>query len=188
MLSSLALGLLCGGKSSRFGSNKALADIDGAPLIQAVAEQLKSLKLPLWLLSHTPEPYPFLQLPYLLDATPGAGPLAALSSAFEQTSYEYFLLVACDMPKLDLQLLQELILQKKKAPALVPKDSQGPQFLSALYSRSLLNPLTQFVRQGGRSFKKFFELYPDSVAFIETGTKLYNVNTKQEFEEYLYAR
>ncbi len=180
----LGIGLLCGGRSSRFGSNKALASIGAVSLIQRVVEQLKLLSYPIFLITHPSETYSFLKLPVVLDTEPFAGPLIALANAFEKTAYEEILLVACDIPSLNLKLVQELSGRDRSSDACVVRDEAGPQYLLARYSRRLLNPLKNFIDRGGNSFKEFFLHHPESILFLDSEEKVFNLNTQKELEEF----
>lgn len=183
MLPSLGLGLLCGGKSSRYGSNKALILFNGEPLILRIVTQLKKLEIPLFLLTASQEEYDFLKLPYLLDSKPGEGPLCALVSAFEQSSYSHILLIACDLPNLNLEFLRELIDKRFLKQAVVPVDNEA-QFLCAIYSREMLSSLQHFILMGGRSFKKYFNQNPDYLFLLNSKLRFYNINTAQDWEDF----
>ncbi len=179
-----ALVLLCGGKSSRFGSNKALAKVYDTTLIEQIVKQLQAVSLPLVLVTNTPEEYAFLNLPCLTDSKAYAGPLAALLTVFEKTSYDQVLLVACDMPRLENKLLQALLQQALEMDACVVRDAVGPQYLLGCYSRRLQQTLTDFVQQGGKSFKEFFQLHPVRLSFLDSKKEIPNVNTLQEWEDF----
>lgn len=179
-----ALVLLCGGKSSRFGSNKALVKVGGVPLIEQIVKQLKEIDLSLVLVTNTPEDYAFLNLPCLRDSKPYSGPLAALLTVFEKTSYDQVLLVACDMPRLENKLIQALLQQAPELDACVMRDAVGPQYLLGRYSRRLQQTLSDFVQQGGKSFKEFFQLHPAHLSFMDSEKEIPNVNTLQEWEDF----
>lgn len=180
----LGIGLLCGGRSSRFGSNKALAGLEGVPLIQKIVEQLMPLSYPIFLIAHPSETYPFLKLPVVLDSRPFRGPLAALVNAFEKTAYEKILLVACDIPSLNLKLMRELLRKGHPSDACAVRDEAGAQYLLARYSRRLLHSLKDFTRRGGNSFKDYFSNHPESIVFLDSEERVFNLNTRKEWEEF----
>ena len=181
---SLGIALLCGGRSSRFGSTKALALVDDSTMIERIVKQAQKLVPNIILVTNTPEEYAFLNLPYLTDSRPYAGPLAALLTAFEKTPYERIILMACDMPGLNQELIQTLLQQTPKADACVMQDAAGPQYLFASYSRRLLKPLGEFFTQGGESFREFFKLHPSCLHLIDSKKNIPNVNTRRDLEEF----
>jgi hypothetical protein len=76
--------ILAGGRSSRFGSNKALAMVDGKPLIRHVADLMSSLFAECLLVTNTPVEYRFLSLPMTSDHYRDSGPLAGIHAALLQ--------------------------------------------------------------------------------------------------------
>lgn len=182
--SSLGIALLCGGRSSRFGSNKALAFVDDSTMIERIVKQAQRVIPDIILVTNRPEEYAFLNLPCLIDSRPYAGPLAALLTVFEKTLYEQVILVACDMPGLDQEMIQTLLQQTPKADACVMQDAAGPQYLFASYSRRLLKPLGEFVVAGGESFREFFKLHPSCLHLIDSKKNIPNVNTRKNLEEF----
>lgn len=179
-----ALALLCGGRSKRFGSNKALAKVCNSTLIEHIVKQLQAVCLPLVLVTNTPEEYAFLNLPCLTDSKAYSGPLAALLTVFEKTSYDQVVLVACDMPRLETKLLSTLLQHTPEAAACVVRDAVGPQYLLGRYSRRLFKSLDEFVQGGGKSFKEFFLSHPYALVFLDSENEIPNVNTPKEWEEF----
>ncbi len=66
--------ILAGGKSLRYGRNKALVTIDGIPLIERVINVMRSLFRHLILITNTPGEYSYLKLPMQEDLIKGLGP------------------------------------------------------------------------------------------------------------------
>ena len=97
--------ILAGGKSSRFGSNKALAIVDGKPLIQHVADLISSLFAECLLVTNTPAEYEFLSLPMTHDRYRDSGPLAGIHAALLKIRTPRAFVVACDMPNLSQELI-----------------------------------------------------------------------------------
>jgi len=181
---SLAIALLCGGKSSRFGSDKAMALLQGKPLLQHLCENLSSWPYPLFLATHPERTYDFLNLPYIADEKFFHGPFATLITLFEKTNFEYLVLIACDLAQIQRELLEALFQKNWEAKAYVVQDHQGPQYLFARYSRELLADLKHFRIKGGESFRDFFRNYPTVISYLQTDQEIKNFNTPKEFEEF----
>ena len=101
--------ILAGGQSSRFGSDKALADLGGQPMICRVAEALAPFVDEVVVCGH-PTPPPGL---ISVEDKPhsGLGPLGGLAGAlFQARAYGHagVLSVGCDTPILDADLLRQL--------------------------------------------------------------------------------
>lgn len=107
--------VLAGGRSSRFGSDKLAAGLDGVPLLHhavrgaaTICGEVLVAGPPGGLTITLP---PDLALPptILRDAEPQAGPLVALGLAARTATYERLLLVGGDMPDLVPAILRRLL-------------------------------------------------------------------------------
>lgn len=112
-LAPLSGGLLVGGASRRFGSDKALARLDGRTLAERVAAALATAVEEVTLLGGGPVP-PALGALRRLDDDPRAhGPLAGLLAAFAVRPDRAWLVAACDQPWLDGAALAWLIGERR---------------------------------------------------------------------------
>ena len=87
--------ILAGGKSSRYGRNKALVDLDGIPLSHRVVRVMTTIFKELLLITNTPHEYAFLQLPMHEDKIKGLGPLGGIYTGLEVIPDEAGFFVAC---------------------------------------------------------------------------------------------
>src|SRR5579859_2029055 len=99
--------VLAGGQSSRMGSDKALLNLEGVPLIlratSAAATVCNSVSL-----VGDPAKYSNLGFPVVADEFEGCGPLAGIEAALRATSADWNLILACDMPRLETDILESL--------------------------------------------------------------------------------
>ncbi len=137
--------ILAGGASRRFGSPKALAEVDGRPLIERVRDALRAVVSDPVLITSRPEAHAGLDLPTRPDGLPGGGPMAGLHAALrwaEERGRDGVLLVACDLPFLDPGLLRRLVdLARAGESAAVAPEGPGPfgiEPLCAWYSNLAL--------------------------------------------------
>lgn len=104
--------LLAGGGSRRMGRDKALIPIAGQPLLLHLAQMAGPLLLSLSVIG-PPERYAHLcaplGFPVLGDLRPGQGPLGGIEAALAQSSTDWNLILACDMPFLESAWLEELM-------------------------------------------------------------------------------
>lgn len=73
--------ILAGGKSSRFGSDKARALLEGEALIARLAHQIAPIAAGVTVIADAPDRYADLGLRTIADRRPGLGPLAGLEAA-----------------------------------------------------------------------------------------------------------
>lgn len=106
--------ILAGGKSRRFGEDKALAKIEGDLMIKKVAGFLISLKLRPVVIANDPGKYSFLPYSILKDIRPEQGPLGGLYTACHHFPGSSLLVLTCDMPFVGPRLLRKLLDQHKR--------------------------------------------------------------------------
>lgn len=142
--------VLVGGRSSRFGSDKALALWRGRPLALWVAERVRAVAGSVALVGN-PEKYAGLGLPVIPDAVEGFGPLAGVAAALGHTRAAWNLIVACDMPHLTREFLASLLsaAQDLAGDVLLPVGRRGRgEPLCAVYSKRAAGPIAAAVEAG----------------------------------------
>ncbi len=137
-MSRLTVAIQAGGASTRMGQDKSFVHFQGRPMIEIVREQVEGLGDELIVVTNNPEPYAYLELPLYGDLYPGCGPLAGIHSALKAASKPHVLVVACDMPLLNQDLLRYLISLKETADIVVPRWDRFPEPLHAIYSTACL--------------------------------------------------
>ena len=140
--------ILAGGKSRRYGKNKALVDIDGIPLIQRVLGVMKSLFPSVILITNTPETYAFLDIPMYEDRIKGLGPLGGIFTALNVIPETASFFVACDMPFLNRDLIRYLVAVRQGFDVVVPNLSGMFETLHALYNRECLPAIENLIHAG----------------------------------------
>ncbi len=140
--------ILAGGKSRRYGKNKALVDIDGIPLIQRVLGVMKSLFPSVILITNTPETYAFLDIPMYEDKIKGLGPLGGIFTALGVIPENAGFFVACDMPFLNRDLIRYLVAVRQDFDVVVPNLSGMFESLHALYTIKCLPEIEKLIHAG----------------------------------------
>ena len=89
--------VLAGGRSRRFGSDKARLLIGGKPLLLRVARQLAPVAASVRVVAGEPGGYRDLGLPTIADPIPGRGPMGGLLAALEDAfPAPWVFVAACD--------------------------------------------------------------------------------------------
>ncbi|MCX5864519.1 MAG: molybdenum cofactor guanylyltransferase [Deltaproteobacteria bacterium] len=130
--------ILAGGKSSRFGSNKALALHQGTALITGITRRLTGLFPETLLITNTPEDYTFLGWPMAADQHRNCGPLAGIHAALRTVSQPRAFICGCDMPLLNPDLIRFLCQLPGDHEVVLPWLPEGPEPLYAVYSKTAL--------------------------------------------------
>ncbi len=115
--------VLCGGKSSRMGSDKGLLKLEAKTWAQTAFDKLSELELPIVLSVNENQRKDYTTVfnsNELICDDPSLsihGPLAGVLSVHLQHPSEDLLVLACDMPLMETALLKELLLHYRKDPA-----------------------------------------------------------------------
>jgi molybdenum cofactor guanylyltransferase len=177
------------------GTNKALLRLTntGPTVIETVLARLRAAGFdnPL-LVTNTPDEYRSLGLHSVPDEVPGAGALGGILTALLHSSSPHVLVVACDMPLLNPDLLRYMASLTFDSAALVPRWQDGPHTrvepLHAVYTRECIQPLHERIDAGHLKVSAFTGSL--DVQYIE-GDELmrfdpqllsfYNINTPEEW-------
>jgi molybdopterin-guanine dinucleotide biosynthesis protein A len=147
MIDQVAGVILAGGKSSRFGSNKALALHQGTVLIQSISRRLDGLFPETLLITNTPEDYGFLGWPMAADQYRDCGPLAGIHAALRTISQPRAFVCGCDMPLLNRELIRFLCELPGDHDLVLPWLPEGPEPLYAVYSKKALPVIEEHLAQ-----------------------------------------
>lgn len=138
MINQVAGVVLAGGKSTRFGSDKALALHKGNALIQSITRRLEGLFSETLLVTNTPENYGFLGWPMIADYYQNCGPLAGIHAALRAISQPRAFVCGCDMPLVNQELVRFLCELSGDYEVVLPWLPEGPEPLYAVYSKKVL--------------------------------------------------
>ena len=148
--------ILLGGKSSRYGSNKALVEIEGVRLVDRVAGVMKSIFHRVILVTNTPDEYAYLRLPMVEDLIKGLGPMGGIYTGLMTMSDEAGFFVACDMPFLSERLIRHMVDVRDDFDAVVPRMDWMLEPLHALYSKKCLPAIQKAIEQHQHQIAKCF--------------------------------
>jgi molybdopterin-guanine dinucleotide biosynthesis protein A len=181
--------ILAGGKSSRMGQNKALMALGGKRLVDRVVAVMCGVFDALLMVTNTPEVYADLGVPMVQDVWPEKGSLGGIYSAIHHVDTPYCLVVACDMPFLQAEMLRYLLTQVSDYDVVVPDVLGELQTLHAIYSKACLQAIERRLEMNRLRIAGFF---PDVRVRTVTASELQpydpallafqNLNTPEEFQ------
>lgn len=183
--------ILAGGRSQRFGADKARALWRERPLIDHVATALRAAKFRILIAGPT-EHYTDVGYPCLEDTMPYAGPLAALADLWKHIDTDHLLLVACDMPSLSAPLLEAMWAVRDRYDIVaLGRAHNDPSPLPAIYARSTQRVAQHFVAAGRRDLRALLQCRlragiwcPSCIARYDgAAATLRNINTPQDLSE-----
>jgi molybdopterin-guanine dinucleotide biosynthesis protein A len=140
--------ILCGGRSSRMGTEKALLRFDGEALVLRVARRMGAVASPVLLAPGLHGRLGSLGYDEVDDAVEGSGPLGGLVAGLGASPHPLVAVAAADMPFVSPQLLALLARLTGDLDAAIPVTGQGLEPLHAVYSVRALPALREALRSG----------------------------------------
>ena len=157
--------ILAGGKSIRYGKNKAMEKINGTPMIETVIRVMQPLFEELVLITNTPDEYSSFGLPMHEDLIKGLGPLGGIHTALTAIGNDTGFFVACDMPYLNHELIRYMTEIRYDFDAVIPKISWKTEPLHALYTKECLPAIKKSIES--RTYKIVEFLSEVSVRYVD---------------------
>lgn len=151
--------ILAGGKSRRLGKDKAGIKLDGkTTILQDIVDKLLKISGEV-IVSTDGRRYEGLdkRVKWADDIYPGGGSLVGLYSGLKEAKFDYALVVACDMPFLNIDLIRYMIAMPRDYDVLISRIDGKPQPLHAIYSKNCLKAMRELLEADRLSI---MNLYP----------------------------
>lgn len=186
--------ILAGGNSTRIGRNKSLLKIGESSLIDRVIDIVGQFTSSVLIVTNEDQfdlvKTQALRARVLEDIYPGKGPLGGIYTGLLHAENTYSLVVGCDTPFLNSDLINCLIDKAHDVDAIVPKIGSMIEPLHAVYSKNCLLPIESLIQAGKLQIIKLFDLVntiyvmereidmfdPDHLSFL-------NINTESDLME-----
>lgn len=143
--------ILAGGKGRRLGREKAWVELGGKSLLQHAVSNLEFLNSEIVIVKapegELPPVSAGVNLRVIQDSVGGKGPLAGILSGLVNSKYGYNLIVACDMPLLNKDLVKYMISSVKDYYAVVPRMGKYLEPLQAVYSKDCISEIEKLLAQ-----------------------------------------
>lgn len=185
----VSVALLAGGQSRRMGQDKAFLPVGGRSVIERVLERILPLSDDVILVTNTPDKYRYLGYRMVGDVYPGKGALGGIYTAIQAAGYPHCLVVACDMPFLNTDLLRYLASLAADFDVVVPRVEKFPETTHAVYGKNCLGPIKQRLLADQLKIISFFADVrvryverSDIGRFDPTFHSFLNMNTPQDWE------
>jgi len=181
--------ILAGGKSRRFGTDKAVYSFQGKPLIENVIKIVERVTRNIFIISNSPEQMDFLNYPVFQDIIQGAGPLGGIYTGLIHSEFELNLVLPCDMPHISTDCLDFLISNTNGNDITVPLHKNRLEPLCAVYSRSCIPHIKDQIETKDVQVFQFYDKvdtlkinFSDDLPFYND--RLFsNINFKQDLQK-----
>ena len=181
--------VLSGGKSSRLGEEKGLAQFNGRPLISYALDVVEKLCNDVLISANNQiEEYKQFNHPVIQDLIPGIGPMGGISACLEQSTSRLNIILSCDVPFVNVDLFNFMINKIDNHQVVLPIHNNFLEPLCGVYATNVLWYLNDFIAKGNYKMMDLLEqinclqLEVDERNNFFTEGMFANINTQKELK------
>ena len=185
--------ILAGGKSRRFGADKAVAKLGDKSLIDYTINKLEPKFAEILVITNNPIQVSKNNIFFIKDTMAGQlGPLVGILSAMEwvknnDKNYEWIISFPCDTPFFEEKIIDKVINSQKSSDKklLFLKSGNKRHNIFGLWSIELMEQLRNDINQGARKVEDWANKIGTEIVEInsESDKSFLNINTKLDLEE-----
>jgi molybdenum cofactor guanylyltransferase len=151
--------ILAGGKSLRFGRNKAMEKIGGMTLVERVINQLSSITREIIVVTNDGSQFAEFHFAQIVsDIYPAKGPLGGIYTGLSTSHTAANIVVACDMPFLNTALLSHMIKISPGFDAVIPRwPNNQIEPLHGIYSGSCIPVMKKRLENNQLAISEFLK-------------------------------
>ena len=184
--------VLAGGLARRFGRDKALAEVDGQPMLQQVVDALQSAFTEVTLVVDRPGRYDLPGLRQIVDEPAGVGPMGGLCAAMQdrlsQHGEGWLFVASCDLIRPQVSWVQRLkdARDASDAASVITYRSDRWEPLFAWYHTRLLSALERAITEKRLALQGFLEENEAVAVALPAGvSRIPQANTEEELRRAL---
>lgn len=130
--------ILCGGKSSRMQTNKALLKLGDKTIIEIILGEMKKVFDEVIISTNNCDDFSFLKTPLVKDLHVYRGPLAGIYSSLQSSFTNKNFITTCDLPFIKSEMIEYLIKTDSEKDIIIPVVNSKPERLFGVYKKSVL--------------------------------------------------
>lgn len=182
--------VLSGGKSTRMGTDKGLIEYHGVAQREYLYELLSQVCDQTFVSLREEQKFELPEeMKTIVDLNEFKGPYNGLLSAHKKYPETAWLVLACDLPLMDLKSLKELIASRnpeREATAFALKENPLPEPLCAIWEPHALQNSVAYLEEGnGTCPRKYLINHDTELVFPRNENVLLNANSEEEYKEAL---
>lgn len=186
----LSVIVLAGGKSRRLGQDKNRLVLGGQTLLKRSIQIASKLSDDVIIVASRPgQVRKPTNARVARDVLPGGGALSGLHAGLHNARHDYALVIACDMPFVNLRLLRYMAIISPGYDAVVPFWQNEAEPLHAIYARTCLPAMAEILQGGGGRIVELYSqvnvryLEPGEIALFDPeGLSFFNINTPDDWQ------
>ena len=178
--------VLAGGRSRRMQRDKAALHYEGRPQLARAMDLLQPLVVRSFISVRQDQQCDPVRSGYeaIADHLPELGPIGGIHAALHAHPDQAWLILACDLPFLDLGTLERLIAERdptRLATAYRSSLDGMPEPLCAIYEPASRAAIAQWIEHGERCPRKFLAQHEVRLLDLASTRALDNINTPEEY-------
>jgi molybdopterin-guanine dinucleotide biosynthesis protein A len=177
--------ILAGGKSTRMGSDKGLMTLNNITFIQHIIDAVKTLVDEILIISDN-ENHDVFKLKRHNDLVKNVGPLGGIYTGLHYSKTEVNLVISCDVPMIDSELISELIKNySNKYDVIQTKSNEKTMPLVAIYHKTCVSEAEQWIKEGKLRVREFVASRKLKTINLDKRfeTQLFNINTPEQLKK-----
>ena len=192
MIDELTGVVLAGGRSSRFGTNKALAEWEGTTLVEAVVNSLLKVLPKVLVVTKNADELAFLKnarVEVIADLYRDGHPMGGLLTALQRLETGHAFVAACDMPFVQPELIEALWRSRADYDAVIPVWRDKRQPLCGVYSRSCVGMMRVAIGEDELGISRLFDslrtrfLLGSEVQGVDPqGLSFMDIDTREDYD------
>lgn len=185
--------VLAGGKSSRMGCNKAFLKLGQKTMIETIVESLQKIFKNVIIVTDIPEEYTMLnKVVFIQDIidTKEKNSLIGLYSGLVESKTDYVFVTGCDMPFLNIGLIEYMIKSKEDEDVVIPFYSGHYEPLYAIYNKKCIPEFKKLIQKNRFKIIDIFEnlnvkeIKKSEIIKFDPNTSCFkNINTYEQYIE-----
>jgi molybdenum cofactor guanylyltransferase len=177
--------ILAGGKSNRFGTDKALYPYRGKRMVEYAIEILRPICSDILLSTNKPGDFLFTGLETVTDIYTDCGPLGGIHACLLQSKNEHNVVISCDLPELQTDLFRTLLNHKSGFQVVIPIHKGLKETMAGYFHKSAIAFLEKALKRN--QFKLTDAIAQLQTLFLDVEKMPFysdilfsNVNTKED--------
>ncbi|MDO9185835.1 MAG: molybdenum cofactor guanylyltransferase [Bacteroidia bacterium] len=180
--------ILVGGKSSRMGSDKGIVKLNGKTFIEHILEAVLPNVNEVLIIANN-DNYNNLGYKVIKDKIKDCGPLGGIYTGLMNSKTENNIVVSCDIPFINSDLVKYIIENTSNADITVPIYKGNIEPLCAVYTKRTSDQIYNLIMNKDLKIQNIFkyfitkELYITKIQQFYTDKLFVNINTPEELKQ-----
>lgn len=180
--------ILAGGKSSRMGSDKGIVNLNGKKFVEHILEALLPNVNEVMIIANN-DNYNYLGYKVINDKIKDCGPLGGIYTGLMDSKTENNIVVSCDIPFINSNLVKYIIENTSNADITVPIYKGNIEPLCAVYTKRTSDQIYNLIMNKDLKIQNIFkyfitkELYITKIQKFYTDKLFVNINTPEELKQ-----